>query len=126
VNARLLQPRRLLSASSIFIAEANAMLLALKSIASSECKFITCSDYLSCLLAIEKCKGQNPFILKTIEMHKSLVDIGKHIIFTWIPCHIGINWNAVVDQAAMNTLDNPISNCSIRHTNFKSFTVKYL
>ena len=35
--------------------------------------------------------------------------------------HIGINWNAVVDQEAMNTLDNPISNCSILHTNFKPF-----
>ena len=44
---------RLPSASSIFSAEANAMPLALKFIASSDkSKFMICSDSLSCLLAI--------------------------------------------------------------------------
>jgi hypothetical protein len=42
---------------------------------------------LSCLLAIESCKTQNPFILKIVEIYKSLGAIGKHIIFTWIPSH---------------------------------------
>jgi ribonuclease HI len=54
---------RLPSASSIFNAEANAILLALKFIASSEkSKFMICSDSISCLLAIESCKTQKPFI----------------------------------------------------------------
>ena len=54
---------RLPSASSIFSAEANAILLALKFVVSSdESKFMICSDSLSCLLAIESCKTQNPFI----------------------------------------------------------------
>jgi hypothetical protein len=57
-----------------------------------------CSDSLSCLLAIESCKTQNPFILKTVEIYKSLLVIGKHVIFTWIPSHIGIHGNTVVDQ----------------------------
>jgi len=48
-----------------------------------------CSDALSCLLAIESCKTQNPFILKIVEIYKSLVAIGKHVIFTWIPSHMG-------------------------------------
>jgi hypothetical protein len=34
-----------------------------------------CSDSLSCLLAIESCKTQNPFILKIVEIDKSLVAI---------------------------------------------------
>jgi hypothetical protein len=56
---------RLPSASSIFSAEANAIHLALKFVASSEkSKFMICSDSLCCLLAIERCKTQNPFILK--------------------------------------------------------------
>jgi hypothetical protein len=59
-----------------------------------------CSDSLSCLLAIESCKTQNPFILKIVEIDKSLVAIGKHVIFTWIPSHIGIHGNTVVDQEA--------------------------
>jgi len=45
---------RLPSASSIFSAEANAILLALKFVASSdESNILICSDSLSCLLAIE-------------------------------------------------------------------------
>ena len=51
--------RQLISDSSIFSAESNAILLALKFVASSEeCKFMICSDSLSCLLAIESCKTQ--------------------------------------------------------------------
>jgi hypothetical protein len=47
---------RLPSASSIFSAEANAILLALKFVASSDKnKFMICSDSLSYLLAIESC-----------------------------------------------------------------------
>jgi hypothetical protein len=42
-----------------------------------------CSDSLSCLLAIESCKIQNPFILKIAKIYKSLVAIGTHVIFTW-------------------------------------------
>ena len=74
---------RIPSASSIFSAEANAILLALTFVASSEkSKFMTCSDSLSCLFAIESCKTQNTFILKIVEIDKSLVAIGKHVIFT--------------------------------------------
>ena len=58
---------RLPSASSIFGAEANTMLLSLKFVASSdESKFMICSDSISCLLAIENRKTQNPFILKIV------------------------------------------------------------
>jgi hypothetical protein len=65
---------RIPSASSIFSAEANAILLALKFVASSEkSKFMICSNSLSCLLAIENCKTQNPIILKIVEIYKSLV-----------------------------------------------------
>jgi hypothetical protein len=81
---------------------------------------------LSCLLAIESCKTQNPFILKIVEIYKSLVAIGKHIIFTWIPSPIGIHGNTVVDQEAKNGLDDPVSNCSIPHTDFKPFITKYI
>ena len=83
-----------------------------------------CSDSLSCLLAIESCKTQNPFISKIVEIYKSLVAIGKHVIFTWIPSHIGIHGNTLVDQEAKDALDKPISNCSIPYTDFKPFIMK--
>jgi hypothetical protein len=34
--------------------------------------------------------------------------------------------NTVVDQEAQDALDKPISNCSIPHTDFKPFIVKYI
>ena len=106
---------RLPSASSVFSAEANAILLALKFVASSDkSKCMICSDSLSFLLAIESCKTQNPFILKIVQIYKGLVAIGKHIIFTWIPSHIGIHGNTVVDKEAKNALDDPVSNSSYR------------
>jgi ribonuclease HI len=54
---------------------------------------------------------QNPFILKFVEIYKSLVAIGKHVFFTWIPSHIGIHGNTVVDREAKNALDDTVSNC---------------
>jgi ribonuclease HI len=32
--------------------------------------------------------------------------MGKHVIFTWIVCHIGIHGNTVVDQEANAALDD--------------------
>jgi len=67
---------RLPSAISIFSVEANAILLYMKFVTSSgESKFMICSDSLSCLLAIESCKTQNPFILEIVEIYKNLVAI---------------------------------------------------
>ena len=77
-------------------------------------------------MAIESCKTQIPFILKIVEIYKSLVAIGKHVIFTWIPSHIGIHGNTVFDREAKNTLDDPVSNCSIPYTDIKPFIVKYI
>jgi hypothetical protein len=59
------------------------------------------------LLAIESCKTQNPFILKIVEIYKSLVAIGKHAIFTWIPSHLGIHGNIGPKTAADATLSPP-------------------
>jgi hypothetical protein len=68
-------------------------------------------------LRIESCKTQNPFILKIVEIYKSLVAIDKHVIFTWIPSHIGIHGNTVVDHEAKNALD---------YTDFKPLIMKYI
>ena len=37
---------------------------------------------------------------------KSLAAIGKHVIFTWILCSMGIHGNTVVDQEANDALDD--------------------
>jgi hypothetical protein len=54
---------RLSSASSIFSAEAIAVLLALEFVASSdESKIMACSDSFSCLLAMASCETENSLI----------------------------------------------------------------
>jgi len=58
------------------------ILPALKFVASSDKNnFMICSDSLSCLLAIESCKTQSPFIQKKLQFIKAC-SIGKHVIFT--------------------------------------------
>ena len=52
---------------------------------------------------MESCNTLKPFILKIVEIYKSLVPIGKHAMFIWIPGHIGIHGNTVVDQEDRET-----------------------
>ena len=61
-----------------------------------------------------------------MEIYKSLVAIGKYVMFTWIPSHIGIHGNTVVDGEAKNAWDDPVSNCSIPYTDIKPCIVKYI
>ena len=63
-------------------------------------------------------------LFQCIFSFQSLVAIGKHVIFTWIPSHIGIYGNTVVDREAKNALDDPVSNCSIPYIDFKPFIKK--
>ena len=65
------------------------------------------------------------FILKIVDIYKSLVAIGKHVILKWILSHMGIHWNTFIDQEANNALDDPVSNCSIPYADFKTFIMKY-
>jgi hypothetical protein len=44
------------------------------------------------------------------------LSIDKHEIFKWIPSHIGIHGNTVIDQEAKNALDDTVS----KATNFKA------
>ena len=57
---------------------------------------------------------------------KALLLLVGHAIFTWIPSHLVSHGNTVVDQEAKDALDKPIFNCSIAHTDFKPFIVKYI
>jgi hypothetical protein len=120
---------RLPSASSIFSVEANAILLALKFVASSDkSKFMICSDSLSCLLAIESCKTQNPFISKIVHIYKSIVVIGKHVIFTWIPgrIHGSMGTKLSTGKLIKDALNDSISNCSKPYTFYYEIYFKTL
>ena len=118
---------RLPSSSSIFTAEARAIILALKFIAASDkSKFIICSDSLSCLLAIQSAKLKNPLINQILYVIRNLNILEKEVVFLWVPSHVGIQGNTAVDQEAKDALNDPIDNCTIPFSDFKPLILKYV
>ena len=100
--------------SSIFTAEAKAVDLALDFISTCDAnnKFIIFSDSLSVLKAMNHTSSKNPQIQKLLgKCHERLAN--KEIVLCWIPSHIGIQGNEMVDQQAKSSL-------SLEPTSFKS------
>ena len=60
------------------------------------------------------------------EMYLALVEIAKHILFTWIPNHTCIHENTtIIEKEAQDSLDTKISNCSSPCTKIEPFIMKY-
>jgi ribonuclease HI len=77
---------RLPDHSSIFSAEARAVLVGLKIIEQSPEKcFLILSDSLSCLKSVENRNLQNPVVLEIIERVHKLLSSGLKISFVWVP-----------------------------------------
>lgn len=118
---------RLPSSASIFTAEARAILLALKLITQSNLsQFIICSDSLSCLLAIKNHKLKNTLILQILYFIHRLREFDKEIVFLWVPSHVGIQGNSVVDRVAKKALNEIIKDVSLPYTDFKPLIRKYI
>ena len=91
--------------SSIFTAEAKAVDLALDLIRTcyANNKFIIFSDLLSLLKAMNHTSSKNPQIQKLLEKCHELLTY-KEIVLCWIPSHIGIQGNELVDKQAKTSL----------------------
>ena len=85
---------RLTDHCSIYTAELQAILLALKqAYQSQESKFMIFSDSLTALQALEKLKTDHPLLIQIQEfLHKINAD-QKEIVFMWVPEHVGIRGN---------------------------------
>jgi ribonuclease HI len=109
--------KRLPNNSSIFSAEARAILLALDAIdmVNSD-RFVLLTDSMSCLQSIENRKLNQPLILDiAVRIHR-LISAGKRIIFLWIPSHVGIAGNTAADAAAKAALTLPESDLPIPYS----------
>ena len=92
--------------SSVFTAEAKAILLALKHIGKSSYKKYTIfSDSLSCLQPIKNLKSDHPIMRDILELHDRLCLAQYDIIFCWLPSHTGIKGNIKADSAAKSALN---------------------
>ena len=103
--------KRLPDNSTIFVAEATSITLALnyyRHMGPVHHDIVVYSDPMSCLQAIEGEDTENPFICHIMNLLWFLSDKGTHVRFCWIPSHCGIEGNEKVDQLAEETLDQDI------------------
>ena len=94
---------RLPDEASIYSAEQHALYLAQDHIETSDAKdFIVWSDSKSSLTAMERKKWRQPLVQKLLIRHHELTEQGKNIKYGWVPGHVGIRGNDLVDTAAKN------------------------
>ena len=113
--------------SSIFTAEAKAILSALNYIKTCRMKsFVIYTDSLSCLQAITSGTSRHPLILKIIKLVDTLSKCQYDVTFCWLPSHTGIAGNEKADAAAKDALKGDISNIKIPYSDFKPSISKYI
>ena len=87
-------------------------------------KVIILSDSLSVLQSINNSKIDNSIIQDIILRLHNMSH--KHIIFCWLPSHVGIRGNEKADKAAKSALSLQPSNLKLPYTDFKPAINKYL
>lgn len=113
--------------SSIFTAEANALLLALKFIeTSSQKKFLIMTDSKSCLDSLESMKTDHPTVVKIFVKLSMLKSKAFSIYFCWVPGHSGIAGNEKADSAAKEALSTELVNSFIPFTDLKQTINEYI
>ena len=113
--------------SSLFTAEAKAVDLALDFIRTCDTnnKFIIFSDSISVLNAMNHTISKNLQVQKRLEKCHELL-AKKEIVLCWIPSHIDILGNEMVDQQAKTSLLLERTSFKIPFSNFKPSINKYI
>ena len=118
---------RLIDGSSIFSAELQAVVLALKHVyLSKHTDFLILSDSLSALQALLNNKLDHPLLVQIRELHATLLKNGKDIVFIWIPSHCGIRGNSQADFHANQARDGPVDSKTTIYSDFKPSVYKYI
>jgi ribonuclease HI len=119
--------KRLPDHSSIFSVEARAILLTLDAaMQSANDRFVVLSDSLSCLQAIQNRKLNNALILDIVCRVHQLVTGGSKVVFMWLPSHVGIGDNSVVDAAAKAALNLTVGAGPVPFTDFQAQVGSYV
>ena len=83
------------------------------------------TDSLSVLKAMNHTSSKNPQIQKLLEKCHELL-ANKEIVLCWIPSHIGIQGNEMVDKQAKTSLSLEPTSFKIPFSNFKPSINKYI
>jgi len=93
--------------TSIFTAELYAILQALYFIQKDRStKYVIFTDSLSSLQALNIFNQDNRLVRRIIKVVKSLHDIGRILMFCWIPSHVGLAGNEAADITAKHAISN--------------------
>ena len=87
--------------------------------------FIIFLDSLSVLQSLHNCHIENPLLLDDLLKHNDFADL-NHIVFCWLPSHVGIKGNEKADMAAKSALTLNISNLKTPFTDFKPYINTFL
>jgi hypothetical protein len=120
--------KRLPDHSSIFTAELDALLLALRMVYQSrDTKFLIVSDSLSALQAFASRKLTHPVLADLHDLHSSMAREGKDIVFMWAPSHVGIRGNCAADARAKEALGHEPSKFRpyVPYADFKCLVRQY-
>ena len=102
---------------SVFSAEFLAIETALKLISSySHRHFIIYTDSKSALDSLQSNSCSSSFI-SVLQLYNDLCNKGFHILFCWVPAHVGIKGNEAADKAAKqacNHLNSPVPYSDIK------------
>lgn len=115
---------RISSYASIFTAEALAILTALQTIQKLDIeKSVILTDSLSTLTAMSNFstnKTSSHIIFQIQDQWTRLSLEGKEVTFTWIPSHVGITGNEIVDSHAKDAIKSgELLNTPLPHSDFK-------
>ena len=68
----------------------------------------------------------NPLLVQVLEELTTLASLGFHILFRWIPGHIGIKGNEKNDRAAKGALNLEVEDLSLPYSDFCTYICKYI
>ena len=85
------------------------------------------SDFLSVLKSVSHRKCNNPLLVDFFNQYFKFICDNKDIVFAWVPGHVGIRGNNVVDLATKRALGKPINRrMAVPYSDFKVLTNMYI
>ena len=103
--------------ATVFTAELVAIKEALGLIAhENSSHFVIFSDSLSALEAIKGKNCDTTLVIDILVEVFNLLNSDKHVVFAWVPSHVGIPGNEKADQTAKAALNEPVSDIRIPYT----------
>ena len=127
VYPSFIHSKRLPDKSSIFTAELEALVSALRYVkmTNTDNRFVIFSDSKSVLQAILS-KWEHPTIKIVMEYLHLIHSVDKEVVFCWIPSHMGIQGNERADKAAKEALSKDVTECLVSYTDARQYISEHV